>query len=657
MTTLESARARVRRAYDLAFAPGSGRIALGSDAQISPTGDLVVFTGTIVDDLDRGGHTRVCAAEPSGPRVVADGAGNQWHARWSPDGSRIALLSDGVGSGLAQLVILDPRAAALTGTPTIPAIVQSLAWSGDGRRILLVAAGLDADLGDTQGPGLAPLPASTWTPKVRSTLPAGKRRELWVHDLAEGQTTQVDVPGFTVWEATWCGTDGVAAVVSQGWTEGAWFDSELHLLPLSGGTGTRLYKGTAQLACPSANRSATTVTCIEGLASDRGNVAGCLIAVDLATGVKSRLDTSCVEVTDSGWISDDTVGFIGLRGVETVAGSAVLGSDARAAETWRDRGSCGRHVPQASFNKAGAMAVIRDSFVDYAAILVVDADGGARSQSLGNQGTAQLSGVGIAEEVRWQAPDGETIEGILCRPPGAPPYPMILHVHGGPVGANTSAWHMQNDTTRHLVAAGFAVLHPNPRGSLGRGQRFAQLVLQDMGGADTWDHLSGVEEMIRTGKADPSRIGVAGTSYGGYMANWLPTQCDLFRAAVAMSPVTDWASLYYTSNIPEFVTLFMGTAPATDPRAYHDRSPISFADRVTARTLETAGALDLSTPAEQAVRFFNAMRLSGGTAELVLYPEEGHGMGSIPATMDLCARVLAWFETHLHQDPSSVVSP
>ena len=126
MTRLDSARARVRRAYDIAFEPGSGRIALGSDAQINAAGDLVLFTGIVVEDLDTVGHNKICVAERSGARVVAAGPGSQSHARWSPDGTRVALLSDGMGLGVSQLALLEWPAATFTSTPAIPAVVESL---------------------------------------------------------------------------------------------------------------------------------------------------------------------------------------------------------------------------------------------------------------------------------------------------------------------------------------------------------------------------------------------------------------------------------------------------------------------------------------------------------------------------------------------------
>jgi dipeptidyl aminopeptidase/acylaminoacyl peptidase len=111
-----------------------------------------------------------------------------------------------------------------------------------------------------------------------------------------------------------------------------------------------------------------------------------------------------------------------------------------------------------------------------------------------------------------------------------------------------------------LVSRGYAVLLPNPRGSSGRGQEFAAAVVGDMGGADTHDYLSGIDAMIERGIADPARIGTMGVSYGGFMSAWLVTQDQRFKAAVAGSPVTEWYSFTFTTNIPRWGLWFLDDA-------------------------------------------------------------------------------------------------
>src|SRR5262249_11920367 len=136
-----------------------------------------------------------------------------------------------------------------------------------------------------------------------------------------------------------------------------------------------------------------------------------------------------------------------------------------------------------------------------------------------------VSDLGSAEPVSWKAPDGLEIHGWLLRPSGdkSKPLPLVLHVHGGPVWFLRPRYLAAHVPIQMLLAAGYAVLEANPRGSSGRGQSFARQVVRDMGGADSKDLLAGLDMLVEKGIADRNRLGVTGLSYGGLMASRLVT--------------------------------------------------------------------------------------------------------------------------------------
>ncbi|MEO5939495.1 MAG: prolyl oligopeptidase family serine peptidase [Candidatus Limnocylindrales bacterium] len=670
-----SIRRAVRRHFELTYSPGTGHIAQAIDARIAPDGDRVAFTATIVDDLDAGATTHIALVEDGSVRILQSGTGADHDPRWSPDGRTIAFLSDRDRSGLPQLVLIEASSdwaePDVRRTPPVDGAVESLEWGPDGRFILLCVADPGADQGDVAGPGERreaepmvtsdPVGASEiagegsrapsgWRPTVRDSSSDRRSRGIWIVDVASDTVRRLTSPSFTIWEATWRDSSSVVAIASDRAGEGAWFGADLRQIEITTGETRTLHRPPFQIGKPLCSPSGRHVAFISGLSSDRGNVPGDLVVLDIATGTERRLDGAATDVTDFAWLDDERLGFIGLRELETVAGvaSSALPSEI-ALETWRSTSSCGRHIARASFNRLGQMAVVNDSYTAYAAVTIVDRDGARVVCPLAPVGIDDLKVAGgDIEEVGWEAPDGMRISGWLCRPAGRGPFPLILMVHGGPVGATTNAWTMGNDTTRLHVSRGHAVLHPNPRGSHGRGQAFVHLVLGDMGGADAEDLLSGVEAMIARGVADPARLAVVGTSYGGFMANLLPTRTDRFSAAVAMSPVTDWDSFQFTSNIPDFATLFLsGALDGFVGDAGRLRSPLSAAARCRTPTLEVGGHRDLCTPFEQASRFYDALCLEGTQARLVGYPEAGHGVQHIPALMDLSARVLEWLDWHL----------
>jgi dipeptidyl aminopeptidase/acylaminoacyl peptidase len=169
-----------------------------------------------------------------------------------------------------------------------------------------------------------------------------------------------------------------------------------------------------------------------------------------------------------------------------------------------------------------------------------------------------------------------------------------------------------------------------------------------MGGADTYDCLSGIDAMIERGIADPARIGTMGVSYGGFMSAWLVTQDHRFKAAVAGSPVTEWYSFTFTTNIPRWGLWFLDNAdPEEIGNQVHTRSPVMHAGKARTPTLLTAGAKDRCTPAGQATEFYQALISHGVDSELVIYPGEGHGVSRFPAVTDYLTRLVIWFERYM----------
>ena len=176
------------------------------------------------------------------------------------------------------------------------------------------------------------------------------------------------------------------------------------------------------------------------------------------------------------------------------------------------------------------------------------------------------------------------------------PLPMIVCVHGGPTW-NWGAYFSDSEPNAVLLAsAGYACLLPNPRGSIGRGHAFAQGVIGDGGGIDYRDIMAGVDHCIAEGIADPDRLGIAGLSYGGYMAGWAVGQTDRFGASVAMSVVSNYVSFHLTSEVWWYDQAIL-EGEWNDPTSqYVERSPVTHAHRCTTPTLIIQGAEDRCTP-------------------------------------------------------------
>jgi dipeptidyl aminopeptidase/acylaminoacyl peptidase len=456
----------------------------------------------------------------------------------------------------------------------------------------------------------------------------------------------VSPTGLNVWEAAWCGADALVAVVSDGPSEDTWYTARLSSIDVDSGAERTLMRSEVQLGLPCASPSGRRVALVQAVCSDRQLVAGDVIALDPATGAVERLDTSGVDVTSLEWRDEDHLVFAGIRGLQTCVGELAL-SSGTVSEIWASDETCGAIYPEVGSTDPAGIALLLHSQVRPPEVAVVR-DGRERTvfSVPAPDGAPVRAPSAPAMPTRWPAPDGLEIEGLLTVPDGPGPHPVVVDVHGGPVWTHLNRWDGIS-LHRLLLDRGCAVFRPNPRGSSGRGQAFAAMVDGDPGGADAQDIMSGIDMLVERGIADPDRIGVGGLSYGGFMSCWLVTQSHRFACAVAESPGTDWLSGHYTSNIATWVRRIVADEPTNVGGRYYTRNCVVAAHQTRTPVLLFAGSQDTCAPPGQAIEFFQALEENGVEAELVLYPEEGHGVHGMPATIDYLARAVGWFSRHL----------
>ncbi|MFD5091904.1 prolyl oligopeptidase family serine peptidase [Amycolatopsis thailandensis] len=631
--------------------PAFGRPHALREPRVTSDGGRAVVTGVVLDELTGLPRTAVYAAVGGELRAVSAGRGSARWARFSPDGGTLAFLADRREAGVFQLHLLrNGGLGEAVPAPEAPGTVEYAHWSPDGRVLLLGVAGRGADLSSGEGSGSNSrrnTERPPWFPEVEDE-DVDAWRGLWVYTPATGTLDRLSPLGLNCWEAGWCGPDQVVAISSGEPGEDAWFTARLSLLDF-GGEVRKLLDSPVQLALPAGSPDGTRVAVVEAVCSDRGVVAGELLLVDPATGAVRRIDTAGTDVTQVEWLDADRLGYLGQRRLDSVAGIADLPSGA-VREVLATKLSCasGTFYPQGAFTSDGRVLTVQDSYSLPPQLVLSGHDSRKVLASVADPGTDYLLSVaGEAEAIIWTAPDGLEIDGILCRPPGEGPFPLVVNVHGGPNWAFQNCWSMRYPWVPLLVAQGYAVLNPNPRGSGGRGREFAARVVGDMGGADAHDILSGIDALVDRGIADKDRIGLIGRSYGGFMSSWLVTQDRRFAAAVPISPVTDWYSQAFTSNIASWGNRYLEADPETPGSLVHTRSPVLHASKARTPCLNVAGALDRATPPGQAREFHQALRAHGVPSALVIYPEEGHGVRAYPAQIDLLARVLRWFDRYL----------
>ena len=229
----------------------------------------------------------------------------------------------------------------------------------------------------------------------------------------------------------------------------------------------------------------------------------------------------------------------------------------------------------------------------------------------------------VSRTISWRS-DGQQISGLLYFPPtpGPAPLPLVVHIHGGPMGQFTDRYY---PLVNLLVAQGWAVLQPNPRGSTGSSKAFLAADKDDLGGGDLRDVLTGVDYVKAHFPIDSQRLALIGYSYGGEMAGFVAGKTHIFRAVISGAPVSDQFSEYGTEDGPIawYDHWYFGNPTVRFSAAWR-QSPIAYAPKATTPTLIVQGLADTEDPPGQAFELYRALRQAGDQVELVTFPREDH---------------------------------
>ena len=257
------------------------------------------------------------------------------------------------------------------------------------------------------------------------------------------------------------------------------------------------------------------------------------------------------------------------------------------------------------------------------------------------------------EVIKWKGADGMMIEGLLTYPIGYQPgqkVPFILNIHGGPAGVFSQACVAGNGGAYPIAAfaeQGYAILRPNPRGSTGYGTAFRQANRADWGGKDYIDIMNGVDQVIKMGVADETKMGVMGWSYGGFMSSWVVGHTDRFKVASIGAPVVDLAHQNLTDDIEGFLPSYFQANPWEDWANYDKHSPLRYVQNVKTPVMLQHCEGDQRVPISNGIMFYNALRRRNVPVRMLVMPRQAHG--PLEPTMILKAMQsnVEWFEKHI----------
>jgi dipeptidyl aminopeptidase/acylaminoacyl peptidase len=665
----------------VAVSPDGKRLAwiLGREIQVAP-----------LDNLTAG--QRVTAATAPDQRCA------EGNLAWSPDSASLAFTSDCAQPGEQS----DFYLSHLDGNPptrltSLHGDIDALAFSPDGKSIAFLyvenatrpAGALAAEplpsgvIGEDhieiQRVAQITLPSP---PNCEPSTPPDKRPQASQTACLVSLFSSLTPPGLHVFEFDWSpDSKSLAYIAADPPGENNWWVAKLYMQAVNDAESEpRAILSPAdvsgplhglQIAVPRWSPDGQSIAFVGGLMSDQGVVGGDVWAVSSAGGQPHDLTPN--RATSSQWISwgdDEHIFSSELAGGNSqlvrIRLSGDRNSDSIATSFSIPIFSVPGSVGTLRFDHSLSVTANRALFVFAASSFshppeVYAAGPGAphaADSSSDFPGLAQIShfndGIkpswGPTVSVEWTN-DNFHIQGWLQLPADYDPakkYPLIVEVHGGPSSAVESRWGVSPPFSPSVFSElGYFVFQPNPRGSYGQGEAFTQANRKDFGYGDLRDILAGVDTALAHYSIDPHRIGLDGWSYGGFMTMFAVTQTRRFRAAVAGAGISDWLSYYGENSIDQWMIPFFGASVYDDPQVYAKSSAINFIKNVTTPTLSLVGDRDGECPAPQSFEFWHALRDLHVPAQLVVYPNEGHGLSDPAHRRDVLQRSVDWFARYM----------
>jgi dipeptidyl aminopeptidase/acylaminoacyl peptidase len=643
-----------------------------SDVQLSPDGQRVAYVVNSIDaEADATcGAIWLVGALGGEPVQFSEGAAKDSAPRWSPDGERLAFLSD--RSGKPQLYVARVNGGEARRFTDLPDGAGLPVWSPDGASIAF-SARVEAET-----PPEDPKQRERWARRPRHVTTTAykadgagyvndKRSRIFVVPAAGGEaraTTQLDVNAT---DPAWSPDGAQIAYISSRPEDrdlthpfGLFGTTDLFVMS-AGGDQPRKLATLAALGQPSFSPDGRTIAVYSsGFDGDDLFARTHIWLVPLDGGapreLSPELDRSVVapfppmSAAPPAWSADAARLYtaIGDRGNTHLYAVPSDGSPAEALLSGERR-----ILPWSYAPAAGRFAFAVSDPRTPSDLFVAAADG-SDERRLTHLNATLLAGLELAPAERrtFATPHGP-IEGWLRLPVGGGlPAPLLVPIHGGPAGAFGSEFLPIEGDISHLAAAnGWAVLALNPSGSGSYGRAFMQSLVEAWGEYDLPEQLAAVDALIAEGIADPERLAVTGYSYGGYMTAWIVGHTDRFKAAIIGAPVTNVESMTGASDAGIGLSAAYFGGHLTEAReTYRRLSPMTYIDRVTTPCLVLHGEADDRCPISQGEEWFTALRAQGKHAEMVRYPGGSHGFRSLgPPShrLDYARRVLDWLSRYV----------
>ena len=637
-----------------------------SDPQISPDGERVVYVRNSMDIMKdrRAACLWIVDTDGSNHRKLTSREVRETSPRWSPDGTRVAFVSaTSAGSEIYVYWLSSGKIAKLTQLEKSP---SGLRWSPDGKRIAFcmtvpekppvlvtppnapkgaewaekprVTTRLkhEADGTGYIAPGFrhvfvipshggAPRQITSgdfhqegtpeWTKDGQSLIFTSNRNENWEYEFRNTEIYQVGVESGRITQLTDRNGPDYGAMISPDGKRIAWlgYDDKVQTYQL-----TRLY-----------------VMDLNGSGK-----------MELQTGLDRSIEDLSWSKTGEGlyFQYDD-------RG-NTKIGYVTLGGKVKKVADNLGGTSIGRPYGGGSFSVSGKDQIIYTYTTPYhpADLAYLAKPAGTPAMiTLLNSEILPYRNLAQVEEIWYKSTiDQRDIHGWIVKPPGFDPqkqYPLLVENHGGPISNYGDRF---SSEIQLYASDGYVVFYPNPRGSTGYGEAFANLLYHNYPGNDYDDVMDGVDALLEKGYIHRDSLFVTGGSAGGIMTAWIIGKNNRFRAAAVVKPVMNWISKTLVADNYFYYSHYRYEGwPWENMETYMKFSPVSLVGNIETPTLVMVGSADLRTPVSEAKQLYHALKIRKVETAFVEIPGAYHNIASRPSQLiTKVDHVLAWFRKY-----------
>lgn len=576
----------------------------------SPDGQTIAFISNI------SGRNNLWLVPSAGgwPRQLTVSDQRQARPAWSPDGKWIAYMSDYGGDEQWDIFVVSPKSGEIRNlTNTREVSEEDPAWSPDGRYLAYMVK-----------------------PKTSSVF------EIDVLDmiLHEVKHITAGTPADKMNVRPIWSRDGKWIAYTQEQAKGT--DSNVFVAEVATGKSTLLtpHEGESIYRASDISPDAASVLITSNAANGYENAS----IVDIASKKISWLTKDKWE-TSAGYFSPD--GKL-VTWTTNVDGNAdIFLHELTTGKTTTlplPKGTNDLGGAESSFSRDGSQLLYYHNGAKAPNDVWVYTLASGKSHQVTNSLVAGVQASEMVEPflVHYPSRDGKwTISAFVYVPfnlPRQPISPAIVYVHGGPASQSVNSF---NRFIQYMANQGYIVIAPNYRGSTGYGKEFQHANLADMGGGDLQDVLAAADWIKQTGYVDPKKLILMGASYGGYLTMMGVTKApEVWAAGVPIVPFVNWfTEIEHEDPVLQQSDLAIMGDPKINKALYEDRSPIFFVDKIKAPLFLLAGGNDPRCPEEESQQVIDAVRKNGGSAELKVYKNEGHGFARVENQIDAYRRV------------------